>query len=115
NELSKNLTSRARRKINRGLSPTEKLLKAKCEKKQLSKAKGHKVLPIKTHCRSMPILPCMVGLTLAPYNGLFYDPFEVKLDHVGMKLGEFSFTYKFVTHKRMGKGATSGSKHVALK
>ncbi|MEN2498953.1 MAG: hypothetical protein MHMPM18_003203, partial [Marteilia pararefringens] len=109
------LTARVRRKFNRGLRSGERKLLAKCERAQVQKAKGHKVHPIKTHLRAMFIDPSMVGLNLAVYNGKVFNPIEVKLDMIGLKLGEFSPTYKFVKHRAMGKGATGGSKFTALK
>jgi small subunit ribosomal protein S19 len=56
--------------------------------------------PIKTRKRASCILPIMVGLTIAVYNGRIYVPVLIVEDMIGHKLGEFSLTR--VTHKHAG-------------
>jgi len=54
--------------------------------------------PIKTWSRRSTIIPEMVGLTFAVYNGHKFIPVFVTEDMVGFKLGEFSPTRTFRTH-----------------
>ena len=54
--------------------------------------------PIKTWSRRSTIIPEMVGLTFAVYNGRKFVPVFVTEDMVGFKLGEFSPTRTFRTH-----------------
>ncbi len=53
---------------------------------------------IKTWSRRSTISPEMVGKTLGVHNGKVHVPVFVVEDMVGHKLGEFSFTRKFVKH-----------------
>jgi small subunit ribosomal protein S19 len=54
--------------------------------------------PIKTWSRRSMVLPEMVGLTLAVYNGKQHVPVHVNEDMVGHKLGEFSPTRTYRGH-----------------
>lgn len=54
--------------------------------------------PIKTWSRRSTIVPEMVGLTFAVYNGQKFIPVFVTEDMVGFKLGEFSPTRIFRSH-----------------
>ncbi|MFO8113085.1 MAG: 30S ribosomal protein S19 [Desulfosalsimonadaceae bacterium] len=53
---------------------------------------------IKTWSRRSTIVPEMVGLTLAVYNGKKFIPVFVTENMVGHKLGEFSPTRTFYGH-----------------
>jgi len=53
---------------------------------------------IKTWSRSSTIIPEMVGLTIAVYNGRKFIPVFVTENMVGHKLGEFSPTRTFKGH-----------------
>ena len=70
---------------------------------------------VKTHCRSMYVLPKMVGKTVAIHNGQKFVEVELREQMIGHALGEFSTTRRSVTHTGPGGGATRSSKHVALK
>jgi len=48
--------------------------------------------PIKTWSRRSMILPDMIGLTIAVYNGRQHIPVMVNENMIGHKLGEFSPT-----------------------
>ena len=48
--------------------------------------------------RSCTVTPEMVGFTLGVHNGKKHIPVYVVENMVGHKLGEFSFTRKFVGH-----------------
>jgi small subunit ribosomal protein S19 len=60
---------------------------------------------IKTWSRSSTILPEMVGLTIAVYNGKQHVPVYVSDQMVGHKLGEFSPTRNFRSHVKSDKKA----------
>lgn len=53
---------------------------------------------ITTWSRSSTILPSMVGLTIAIYNGKQHVPIFISDQFVGHKLGEFVSTRNFKTH-----------------
>jgi len=53
---------------------------------------------ITTWSRSSTILPTMVGLTIAVYNGKQHVPIFISDQLVGHKLGEFVSTRNFRTH-----------------
>lgn len=54
--------------------------------------------PIKTWSRRSMVLPDMVGLTIAVYNGRQHIPVLVSENMVGHKLGEFALTRTFRGH-----------------
>ena len=53
---------------------------------------------IKTWSRRSTIIPDMVGMTIAVYNGKKFIPVYVTENMVGHKLGEFSPTRTFKAH-----------------
>ena len=108
-EFAKLLNSRERRVITRGFTKIEKkLLKTIRESKS-----GNKF--IRTRARDMIVLPEMVGLKIAVYNGQEYKTIVLTTEMIGHRLGEFSQTRKQVRHSSPGMGATRSSKFVALK
>ena len=60
--------------------------------------KSNKKNVITTWSRSSTILPNMVGLTIAVYNGKQHIPIFISDQLVGHKLGEFVSTRNFKTH-----------------
>jgi small subunit ribosomal protein S19 len=54
--------------------------------------------PIKTWSRRSMVVPEMVGLTIAVYNGRQHVPVSINEDMVGHKLGEFSPTRSYRGH-----------------
>jgi small subunit ribosomal protein S19 len=70
-----------------------KLLK----KVEALKASGEKRI-IKTWSRDSTIIPDMIGLTFAVYNGKKFIPVYITEHMVGHKLGEFSPTRTFTGH-----------------
>ncbi|VAX11386.1 SSU ribosomal protein S19p (S15e) [hydrothermal vent metagenome] len=54
--------------------------------------------PIKTWSRRSMVLPEMVGLTIAVYNGRQHVPVLISENMVGHKLGEFSMTRTYRGH-----------------
>ena len=110
-ELIKLLPSRIRRKLKRGLNEQEKKLLAQIRKSKKSEG----VKPIETHCREMPILPEMVGMKIAVYNGKQFNPVDIQPEMIGHYLGEFSLTRVPVKHGAPGVGATRSSMFVPIK
>ncbi len=113
-ELIKLLPARARRSLIRGLTEEQKKLMEKVMEARKLLKEGKKVV-IKTHVRDMIILPVMVGLTFAVYNGKEYVPFTVSPDMIGHYLGEYSPTTRRVQHGEPGLKATRSSLFVAMK
>ncbi|ESQ26426.1 MAG: ribosomal protein S19(archaeal)/S15(eukaryotic) [uncultured Acidilobus sp. JCHS] len=106
------LPARERRSLMRGLTPVQRKLLNKI--RALRKA-GKSDVMIKTHVRDMIILPEMVGLTIAVYNGKEYVPVRVTPEMIGHRLGEFSHTTKLVHHGEPGLKASKSSLHIAAK
>ena len=79
-----------------------------------NKGPHEKPVPVKTHLRNMIVLPDMIGAVVAVYNGKHFNIVEVKPQMVGHYLGEFSITYKPVSHGRAGIGATKAGAFVPL-
>ncbi len=77
-------------------------------KKVLEMAKQSIKKPIKTWSRRSMILPDMLGLTIAVYNGKVFVPVFVTENMVGHKLGEFSPTRTFRGHTAADKKANAG-------
>jgi small subunit ribosomal protein S19 len=111
-ELAELLPARQRRSIERGLSvEQEKLLEEARGRTEEETAND----PIRTHLRSMIVLPEFVGLTFAVYNGQSFERVEVEPEMIGHYLGEFQLTRTSVEHGQAGIGATRSSKFVPLK
>jgi small subunit ribosomal protein S19 len=60
-------------------------------------ASGKKSI-VKTWSRACTVAPEFVGHTFGVHNGKQHIPVFVTEDMVGRKLGEFSFTRRFVAH-----------------
>lgn len=113
-ELIKLFPARQRRSLKRGLTRAQVKLLAKIRRVRAKGMKGRKVV-IKTHVRDMIILPEMVGLTIAVYNGKEFIPVRIVPEMIGHYLGEFSPTTKRVQHGEPGLKATRSSMYVSLK
>ena len=72
------------------------------EKVEAMNASGKKDT-IQTWSRTSTILPNMIGLTFAVYNGRQHVPVFVTDQMVGHKLGEFSPTRTFRSHIKKDK------------
>ncbi len=107
-EFAQFLKSRERRSLLRQFHNIEKFL-LRIEKKK--KAGKH----IRTHKRSLIIVPAMVGLTIAIHNGKEFVPVQIKVEMLGHKLGEFALTRKKVEHSAPGIGATKSSAALSVK
>lgn len=82
------------RSLKKGPFIEEKLLH---RVQDLSSQRGKRQV-IKTWSRSSTIIPEMVGLTIAVYNGKRFIPVFITENMVGHKLGEFSPTRTFKGH-----------------
>ena len=94
-EFAKLVKSRARRTILRNYDVIEAFVK-KCE------IKDSKNRPIKTHDRTIVIVPKLVGKTIGVYNGKEFLKVVVTEDMLGHRLGEFSMTRKIAKHTTIG-------------
>ena len=113
-EFAKLLPARQRRSLFRGFTDAQRKLLWKIRKARQKILQGKKVV-VKTHVRDMIILPEMVGLTIAVYNGKEFIPVRITPEMIGHYLGEFSPTCKQVKHGEPGLKATRSSLHIALK
>lgn len=108
-EFVKLVDARQRRSLKRGLIDKHQKLFDKVR----SWKEGSK--PIRTHCRDMVIVPEMVEVAFAIYNGKEFVKFTPTIEMVGHYLGEYSQTRGKVQHSAPGFGATRSSKFVPLK
>ena len=106
--------ARARRRMSRGLKRKPMALIKRLRKAKKNAAPGEKPKGIKTHLRSMLIVPEMIGSIVGIYNGKSMNGVEIKPEMVGHYLGEFSITYKPVRHGRPGIGSTNSSRFIPL-
>jgi small subunit ribosomal protein S19 len=104
-ELAVLLPSNERRKLKR-LTDKERTF---IDKVQSSKK------TVKTHLRSMLILPFMVGKTLLVYDGHTFQQVMIIPEMIGHRLGEYSLTRKKVQHNAPGIGATKSSSSLSVK
>ncbi|AFH42506.1 30S ribosomal protein S19 [Fervidicoccus fontis] len=109
-ELVSLFPARERRSITRGFTPEQIRFLQKIRR---GKKEGKKV--IKTHLRNMIVLPEMIGLTIAVYNGKEFIPVRITPEMLGKRLGEFAPTTKSVKHGEPGLKATRSSMFTAIK
>ena len=114
-ELIKILPSRVRRTLKRGLSEGHKKLIKKIRKVKSEAAAGKDPKPVRTHLRNIPILPEMVGVTVAVYAGKEFSVIEINPEMIGHYLGEYAQTRKHVQHSAPGVGATRSSLFVPIR
>ena len=89
----------SRRSIKKGFFIDLHLLKKILDANKMNSRK-----PIKTWSRRSTIIPEMIGLTLAVYNGKNHVPIIISENMVGHKLGEFSITRTYKGHSADKKG-----------
>ncbi len=102
-EVAKFLPARSRRSLLRNFSIIEKFVK-NCEQK---KARNKK---IRTHLRDLVIVPKLVDMTIAVYNGRNFEDIVITHEMISHRLGEFALTRKHVKHGAAGIGATKSSR-----
>ena len=101
------MPSRVRRSLTRGLNEEQRT--------SFEKIKSGKYKVVKTHRRDIPIVPELVGKTVAVHNGKEFKEFEIRAEMIGHFLGEFALTRKSVRHSGPGVCATRSSKFLPLK
>lgn len=104
-ELAAIMPSDARRKLKR---------LGEQDKKFIKKAQNSKK-PVKTHLRSMIVLPFMVGKTILVHSGKEFQQVRVIEEMIGHRLGEYVFTRTRVAHSAPGIGATRSSASLSVK
>lgn len=104
-EVMQLLTSRMRRRLQRGLKRPHRnfLQKVKKSIKASANVQGVKPKIVKTHLRNMPILPDLIGAQIGCHNGRGFMLVEVKPGMIGHYLGEHAITYKPVKHGHVSK------------
>jgi len=102
-EFAKLLRARQRRSVLRQFQKIEDFVSR--AKVKLSNKK-----PIKTHQRTLIVVPQMVGMRIGVYNGQAFVPVDVKGEMLGHVIGEFALTRQKVKHGSAGVGATKGSR-----
>ena len=107
-EFAKFLNSRQRRTVLRNFQEIEDFINRSKEKLARNKA-------VRTHQRSLVVVPEMVGWKIFVYNGNKFMPVEVTGEMLGHFFGEFAPTRGRVNHSKVGVGATKGTKHKAKK
>jgi len=105
-EFAKLLPARQRRSLKRGFTVQQKKLLERIRKKGK---------PVKTHVRSMIIIPEMIGKRVLVHNGKEWVAVDIRPEMLGHRLGEFAPTRKRVIHSAPGVGATRSSKFLPLK
>jgi small subunit ribosomal protein S19 len=100
------MPARVRRKFQRGLTRDEEDL--------LSRVRAGDP-KIRTHLRSMVVMPEMVGKAIEIHNGKEFLKVDIQPEAVYHYLGEFALTRHKVAHGAAGIGATRSSKYVPLK
>ncbi len=99
----KYMPARSRRSLLRHPEVVEKFIKS-AEEKISRKRK------VRTHLRDIVIVPKMVGMDIAIYNGKSFEDLKIEMEMIGHRLGEFALTRQKVNHSAAGIGATRGSK-----
>src|SRR3989344_6160326 len=94
--------SRLKRSLRRGVS--QNLVK-KIEKAYADMKAGKQPKIIKTNRRELPVLPKMVGLTVAVHNGKEFVRLQIIEKMLGHYLGELALTRKRLSHGKAGIGA----------
>ncbi|HZX33947.1 MAG TPA: 30S ribosomal protein S19 [archaeon] len=105
-EFAKLCTSRVRKSLLKGVD--KKFMKKVAKAKEVL-ASGKYPKPVRTHNRDYIVVPEMMGITIAVYNGHEFQNVEIKEKMLGHYFGEFALTRKKLTHGKAGIGATRSS------
>lgn len=95
-EFAKFVKANPRRTILRNADVIERFIK-KCEKR-IAQNK-----PIRTHDRTLVVVPKMLGKTIHVYNGKEFLKVEIVDEMLGHRLGEFALTRKIAKHTSLKK------------
>ena len=104
--FGKLLTSRGKRSLKRNI---DKPLEKQIDKAIKMKKEGKLPKPIRTHLRDTIVVPKMVGLQFAIYNGKLFELREIEAEMLGHYFGELVLTRKRLRHGKAGIGATKSS------
>jgi small subunit ribosomal protein S19 len=96
-EFAKLLNSRQRRSVLRNFQEHENFVKLAKKKTE----KGRKM--IKTHRRDLVAVPGLLGMKISVYQGRDFIPFDVTIETLGHKFGEFSPTRQRAKHTSKDK------------
>ena len=107
-EFARYLKSRERRTLLRQFQEIEKFINRSKEKIAKKKA-------VKTHDRTLIVVPAMVGMKIQIYNGNKFVPVEIIGEMLGHRFGEFAPTRARIKHGKSGVGATKGTRAKAKK
>jgi len=95
-EFAKLVRSRERRTMMRNYDVIEVFVK----RMEMKVSKGKMM---KTHDRTIVIVPRMLGQRIGVYNGKEFLKIEILPEMLGHRLGEFSMTRKIAKHTSLGK------------
>ena len=70
---------------------------------------------VKTHDRSLVIVPAMIGMQIGIHKGNGFERVEIIPEMLGHRLGEFAPTRGLVKHGAAGIGATRSSASRSVK
>ena len=107
-EFAKLVGADYRRALMRHFDVAEKFVK-KCQQR-FEEGKQ-----IRTHLRSLVIVPNMVGYEIGIHNGKEFVKIKIIPEMLGHRLGEFSVTRGKVEHGAPGIGATRSSAALSVK
>jgi small subunit ribosomal protein S19 len=94
-EFAKLVKARARRTLLRNYDVVDGFVN-KCEECVIKKK------PIRTHDRSIVIVPRLVGLMIGVHNGKDFVKVMITEEMLGHRLGEFAMTRKIAKHTSVG-------------
>jgi len=105
-EFTKFLPSRRKRTVLRNFQEIEEFINRSKEK--IAKGKM-----IKTHNRSLIVVPQMIGMKIQIHAGNKFVPIEIIGEMLGHMFGEFALTRGKVKHSSAGVGGTKGTRSKA--
>ena len=97
-EFAKLVKARERRTLLRNYDVADAFVK-KCER-CVARNK-----PIRTHDRTIVVVPRLIGMTIGVHNGKEFVRVVVVEEMLGHRLGEFAMTRKIAKHTTIGKKA----------
>ncbi|KAK8866214.1 ribosomal protein S15 [Tritrichomonas musculus] len=115
-EFVKLLGTKRRRYISRafGVQHVHLIKKLKLAREAV-KGPGERPATVRTHLRSMVILPEFVDNVIGIYNGKEFVEIQIKPEMIGHVLADFAMAKKIVKHSKAGVGATRSSSATSLK
>lgn len=102
-EFAEFARARERRNILRNFQKIEDFIKR--AKKKISRNK-----PVKTHLRTIVVVPDMIGMKIGIYNGKTFEMIDITGEMLGHKFGELATSRQRIKHSKSGVGGTKGTK-----